>query len=102
MAETPNNDTFSSNDASNGSRADLEAEVSRLRDDLSKLTKQLSEAGSHSYDAAKAAAQQGVDRLRSNAQVLEEQVVDKVQQKPLQSLAIAAAVGYFFALINRR
>lgn len=88
--------------ASSKSPQDLEAEIARLRADLAALTKQISATGSHSYDAAKAAAQEGVDRLRTNAQVLEDQVAAKVQEKPLTALAVAAAVGYFFALINRR
>lgn len=101
MANSPTTEP-SNDDIASGKTRDLEAEVSRLRADLSALTKQLSSAGSHSYDAAKAAAQQGVDRLRSNAQVLEDQVVERVHEKPLQALAIAAAAGYFLALLNRR
>jgi ElaB/YqjD/DUF883 family membrane-anchored ribosome-binding protein len=102
MANPPIEKSQSAGETSDRTPQDLEAEISRLRADLASLTKQLSAAGSHSYDAARAAAQEGVDRLRSNAQVLEDQVVSKVQEKPLTALAVAAAVGYFFALINRR
>ena len=102
MANPPIKDPKSSTSAiGERSRQDLEAEIARLREDLSSLTKQLGEAGSHSYDAARAAAQHGVDRLKSNAQVLEDEVVARVQDKPLTALAVAAAVGYFFALIRR-
>jgi len=102
MANPPNTDFQSADQTSDRTPQDLEAEIARLRSDLASLTSQFSAAGSHSYDAAKAAAQEGVDRLRNNAQVLEEQVVTRVQEKPLTALAVAAAVGYFFALINRR
>jgi ElaB/YqjD/DUF883 family membrane-anchored ribosome-binding protein len=102
MANSPIKESKSDDARSSRSPQDLEAEIARLRADLSTLTKQISETGSHSYDAAKAAAQEGVDRLRTNAQVLEDQVAAKVQEKPLTAIAVAAAVGYFFALINRR
>lgn len=102
MATSPIRESKTTGAAQARSPQDLEAEIARLRADLATLTKQISATGSHSYDAAKAAAQEGVDRLRTNAQVLEDQVAAKVQEKPLTALAVAAAVGYFFALINRR
>ena len=101
MANSPINES-QSNENADRTAQDLEAEISRLRSDLASLTKQIGAAGSQSYDTAKAVAQQGVDRLRTNAQDLEEQVVSRVHEKPLTALAVAAAVGYFFALINRR
>lgn len=84
------------------SSSDLEREISRLKDDLATLKEQISATGSHSYDAAKTAAQEGVDALKTNARVLEDQVVATVQEKPLTALAAAAAFGYLFAMLNRR
>lgn len=92
---------------------ELEAEVRRLREDIAKLTEQLSKTGSHSYGTARRAASEGVDAikaqgeaaidsLRSNARDLEEQLVTNVREKPITSLAIAAGVGYLFALISSR
>ncbi|MFC3219843.1 hypothetical protein ACFOEZ_12500 [Tianweitania populi] len=101
MANSPNTESQNKENADRTPQ-DLEAEISRLRSDLANLTKQIGAAGTQSFDTAKAVAQQSVDRLRTNAQDLEEQVVARVQEKPLTALAVAAAVGYFFALINRR
>ena len=92
---------------------DLEAEIARLRDDVAKLTAQLAATGEHSYSAAKRAASEGAEQLRvkgeaavsalkSNADDLERQLTDTVREKPITSLAIAAGVGFFLALLSRR
>jgi len=100
----------------NGTKAtpeDLEAEIARLREDVARLAEQLARTGEHSMAAAKRAASQGaeqlrvkgeaaVEALRSNADDIEQQVTDAVREKPLTALAIAAGVGYFFALLSRR
>lgn len=100
----------------NGAKAtpeDLEAEVARLRADIARLTEQIAVTGEHGYAAAKRAAGEGVEQLRvkgeaavdairSNVSDVERQVVDAVREKPFTALAIAAGVGYFFALLSRR
>ena len=40
--------------------------------------------------------------LRGNAEELEEQLVARVREKPITSLAMAAGLGYLLALIMRR
>ncbi len=92
---------------------DLEAEIERLRDDVSKLTAQLAATGEHSYSAAKRAATEGAEQLRAkgeaavqslktNANDLERQLTGAVREQPITSLAIAAGVGFFLALLSRR
>lgn len=92
---------------------DLEADIRQLRDDIAKLTEQLAVTGQHSYGTAKRAASEGVaqlkaqgeaavDQLKQNASDLEGQLVDKVREKPITSLAIAAGIGYFVALLSSR
>jgi ElaB/YqjD/DUF883 family membrane-anchored ribosome-binding protein len=99
---------------------DLAADIEQLKADIAQLTEQLRltaeqlrQTGEHSYGAARRAASEGVDQLRAqgeaaldalraNASDLEEQLTDKVREKPLTSLAIAAGVGYLFALLARR
>lgn len=92
---------------------DLEADIKQLREDVAKLTEQLSATGQHSYGAARRAASEGVehikaqseaalDTLKSNARDLEDQITTKVREKPITALAIAAGVGYFFAMISGR
>ena len=100
--------------------ADLEAELARLREDVASLAEQLKntgeqigKTGEHTLSAARRAANEGaeqlrvkgeaaVDALKSNAGDVERQVTDAVREKPLTSLAIAAGIGFFFALLSRR
>ena len=99
----------------NESRAnsDLEADIRQLRADIEKLTKQLAKTGEHGYGTARRAAAEGVeqlraqgeaafDSLRGNAKDIEAQIAANVREKPITSLAIAAGVGFLFALLARR
>ena len=43
-----------------------------------------------------------MEGLRSNAKDIEAQIVASVREKPVTSLAIAAGVGFLFALLARR
>ena len=92
---------------------DLAADIEQLKADIAKLTELLQETGQHSYGAARRAAAEGVDQLkaqgeaamenlRARANDLEGQISDSIREKPLTSLAIAAGVGYLFALLARR
>lgn len=91
----------------------LEQDIAQLKKDLAKLAEQFSKTGQHSYDAAKRAATEGVDQLktqgeaafgdfRAGAENIEAQLSEAVREKPVTSLAIAAGVGFLFALISRR
>ncbi|TIN30611.1 MAG: DUF883 domain-containing protein [Mesorhizobium sp.] len=93
--------------------SDLEADIRQLKADIDKLTKQLAKTGEHGYGTARRAATEGVeqlraqgeaafDSLRSNAKDIEAQMMASVREKPVTSLAIAAGVGFLFALIARR
>lgn len=93
--------------------AALEAEISLLKAELGALAKQFAKAGEHGVGTAKRAAALGVDQLRSqgeaaldnvrsSAKDVEEQLIAHVHEKPVTSLAIAAGIGYLFALLSRR
>lgn len=95
------------------SSAELEADIQQLKADIEKLTEQLNRTGRHGYSAARRAAAEGaeqlraqgeaaMDALRSNARDLEDQVLANVREKPITSLAVAAGVGFLFALLARR
>jgi ElaB/YqjD/DUF883 family membrane-anchored ribosome-binding protein len=95
------------------STADLDADIRQLREDIAKLAAQLSKTGEHGYGAARRAAAEGVDQLRAqgeavieglrtNALDIEAQLITTVREKPVTSLAIAAGVGFLFALLSRR
>lgn len=93
--------------------SDLEADIRQLKADIEKLTRQLAATGEHGYGAARRAAAEGVEQLRAqgeaalgslrgSAEDIEAQVVAHVREKPITSLAIAAGIGYLFALLSRR
>src|SRR5262245_49052076 len=92
---------------------DLAGEIERLKADIAALTEQLRRTGEHSVGAARRAATESVDQLRAqgeaayeglraNASDLEQQLADSVREKPMTALAIAAGVGFLFALMARR
>ncbi|QPC85715.1 DUF883 family protein [Mesorhizobium sp. NBSH29] len=95
------------------STQDLENDIKLLKSDIAKLAKQLAATGEHSIGTARRAASEGADRLRvegeaaidqirTNARDLEQQVTASVREKPITALAMAAGVGFLFALIARR
>lgn len=92
---------------------DLEADIRQLREDVAALTKQLALTTQHGAGAARSVALEGVDSLRlqgeaaidalrSNARDLEHQLTASVREKPVTALAIAAGIGFLFALFTRR
>jgi ElaB/YqjD/DUF883 family membrane-anchored ribosome-binding protein len=92
---------------------DFEAQIATLREELAKVKAQLASSGARSADAARKAASSGADQLRAhgeaaldemraNARDMEQQIVARVHEKPITSLAIAAGVGFLFALLARR
>lgn len=91
----------------------LEEDVAQLRADLAKLAEQVAKTGQTSYDTARRAAKQGAEQLKSQgeaalgdfkagAENIEAQLTEAVREKPVTSLAIAAGVGFLFALLSRR
>jgi ElaB/YqjD/DUF883 family membrane-anchored ribosome-binding protein len=93
--------------------AELEAQLEILRAEVEKLSAQLESSSEISLRAMRKAAAAGMDQikaqgeaamdgLRSNAHDLEDQLYATVREKPATSLAIAAGVGFLFALLARR
>ncbi|MGC4026600.1 MAG: DUF883 C-terminal domain-containing protein [Mesorhizobium sp.] len=91
----------------------LEEDVRQLQRDIKKLTELLAKTKQDSYSAASKAASEGIEQLRAqgdaaveglrqSAEDMEAQLVSAVREKPVTSLAIAAGVGFLFALISRR
>lgn len=91
----------------------LEEDIAQLRKDLAKLAEQVGKTGQHSFETARRAAKEGAEQLKSQgeaafgdfktgAENIEAQLTETVREKPMTSLAIAAGVGFLFALISRR
>lgn len=95
------------------SRPDLEADIEQIKADIAKLMEQLRITGEHAYGAGRRAAAEGVEQLRTKGEAyyaglrdstddLEAQLVAAVREKPLKALAVAAGIGFLFALFARR
>lgn len=117
MPTTPNKTEKSANgsraEAAKPSVTEMEAQIETLKAEIAKLTAQVSSSGERSFEALKNIAQEGVHQarvqgeaamagLKGNAGDIEAQVTAAVREKPVTSLAIAAGVGFLFALLSRR
>ncbi|UJW74794.1 DUF883 family protein [Rhizobium sp. SL42] len=105
-------EALASTDAS-ATPADIQAELDNLRRDLASLTKTVASFGSGKIrEAGSVASQLGADAAETSTQYVEaardtlvgveQDLKAQVQAHPFQSLAIAAGIGYFFALLSRR
>lgn len=94
-------------------RLEFEAQIETLREELAKVKAQLASSGERSAAAARKAASSGAEHIKAQGEAamedfragaldMEEQVADAVRRKPITSLAIAAGMGFVFALIARR
>ncbi|NMG38153.1 DUF883 family protein [Chelativorans sp. ZYF759] len=92
---------------------DLEAEIAKLREEMAKLVDQMAKTRDTSYSAARRAATEGLEQakaqgeaamedIKAQARDVEEQLSETVREKPITSLAIAAGVGFLFAVLMRR
>ena len=81
---------------------DLEAEIAKLREEMAKLAEQMARTRDTSYSAARRAAAEGFEQAKAQARDVEEQLTETVREKPITSLAIAAGVGFLFAVLMRR
>ncbi|MGB3500722.1 MAG: hypothetical protein WBA44_03800 [Mesorhizobium sp.] len=93
--------------------SEMETQIETLKAEIAKLKAQAESSGERSFHALKNIASDGIDQVRSqgeaamqnlrdNAGDLEAQVIATVREKPVTSLAIAAGVGFLFALMTRR
>lgn len=92
---------------------DLEAEIAKLRAEMAALADQIAKTRDSSVSAARKAASEGLEQmkvqgeaamedLKANARDVEQQLTETVREKPITSLAIAAGVGFLFAVLMRR
>ncbi|MFD2236323.1 DUF883 family protein [Aureimonas populi] len=106
---TPNENGFEA-EGGKRSEAELEAQVAKLREDMSGLAETLKSLAGERADSAKRQAFALRDDVRETgeryfrqaqetASELEEQVSERVRAEPIKAVLIAAAVGYFYARI---
>lgn len=105
--------TSNINDTTDEMKKDFDVHAGRIRNEIASLASSVSEAGSNLASDAKAGASakatelkqvtdQTIRDLRAQLEVLEKQVGDKVRERPVTALAIAAGVGFLVAMMARR
>ncbi|RFC66277.1 DUF883 family protein [Fulvimarina endophytica] len=96
--------------AKRGDREELEAQIAKLREDVSGVAESLrAMATNRSNDARgqasamaneyKAKGERYLQQAQEAADDLEEQLSDRVREEPIKSVLIAAAIGYLYARI---
>ncbi len=91
----------------------IEDDIAELRAEIAALARQISALGEKSASTARRAAAEGVEQLRAQGEAklselrdsaadMEARITQTVHEKPVTSLAIAAGIGFLFALIARR
>jgi ElaB/YqjD/DUF883 family membrane-anchored ribosome-binding protein len=92
---------------------DIELQLQQLRADIAGLAKTVAAVGNAKATEVKGKARsaaneaadasyQIVEAARDQALTWERDLEDQIRAKPLQSVAIAAGVGFVFALLSRR
>ncbi|MGK6311763.1 DUF883 family protein [Neorhizobium sp. DT-125] len=103
----------SGNGQSSAASKEIEAQIQQLREDISSLAKTVAAVGSDkasevrgkarrvAHDAADASMQM-VEAAREQAVSLERDLERQIRTNPIQAVAIAAGIGFLFALMTRR
>ena len=115
MPSANSTNDFARTDASQGSAAskDVEAQVSQLREDIAGLARSVAALGNEkagevrvkarrAANEAADASMQMVEAAQKQALSLERDLERQIRTSPLQSVAIAAGVGFLLALMTRR
>ncbi len=114
MPANPTNDLSRAGAGPNAaSSKDIDAQLQQLREDIASLARSVAAVGSGkanevrgkarraASDAADASLQM-VESAREQALTWERDLERQIRTKPIQAVAIAAGVGFLFALMTRR
>lgn len=89
-------------DTVQGDAQSINADIQQLREDIAQLTEHLRETGNRSMWRARKAAKESAEQFRGSAEEMQHDLTEAVREKPLTALALAAGVGFLFAMIMRR
>ncbi|TWF52106.1 DUF883 family protein [Neorhizobium alkalisoli] len=104
---------FARNGNGSASTKDIEAQLQQLREDISALAKTVAAVGNEKAAEVRGKARKAaneaadvsigvVEAAREQAVSLERDLENQIRSNPIQSVAIAAGVGFLFALMTRR
>ncbi len=112
-ANSPQRATSNASRTLADTQSEFKTRASRIRDEIATLASSVAEAGENIAgdlkDGASAkaremrdASEQTLRDLRTQLESIEKQAEDQVRRHPLSALAIAAGVGFLFAMLFRR
>jgi ElaB/YqjD/DUF883 family membrane-anchored ribosome-binding protein len=105
--------TRNGNGQNSATQKDIEAQLQQLREDIASLARSVAAVGNEkasevrgkarraAHDAADASMHM-VEAAREQAMSLERDLERQIRTNPIQAVAIAAGVGFLFALMTRR
>jgi ElaB/YqjD/DUF883 family membrane-anchored ribosome-binding protein len=113
MAAANSTTDFVRDGNSTASTKDIELQLQQLREDISTLAKTVAAVGNEKAAEVRGKARRAaneaadvsisvVEAAREQAASLERDLEQQIRAKPIQSVAIAAGVGFLFALLTRR
>jgi len=90
--------------------SDIQAQLKKLREDLSALATTVTTIGTEKATAYGAkiasdtieASQNAVEGVRSDYISFEQAVADRIRARPIQAVGVAAGIGYLIAAMRRR
>lgn len=99
MADMPNPNAAASTE---DNLAELKADLAAVKADLAQLVETLGRTARHSVDGASTEAEAAIGEVTEWAEGQYASVVEYIQEKPLQSVAIAAGIGALLGQILLR
>lgn len=101
------------NDGQSATTADLQQQLDQIRKDIAGLTETIAslaagkaeQVKAQAYKAGSDAAEASVNAFeaaRDQVCAAQADLEDHIRAKPLQSLGIAAGIGFFLAILSRR
>jgi len=112
-ASTSTNEFSRTGNGTSASTKDIEVQLQQLREDIASLAKTVAAVGNVKATEVKGKAKQAandaadasyhmVEAAREQALSWERDLERQIRTNPIQSVAIAAGVGFVFALLSRR
>ena len=85
-----------------GATGDIRETASQVGQNIRDLGSQMRDAASQQYDQVRQQAQEYYEQGRERAREIEQSLEQYVQEKPIQSLLIAAGVGMLLGILWKR